>query len=207
MSRESDAEFRRKLERELDHAAWRSVRPMFLAMVLVLVSIWAISSKAAEPLQLSCNPRAQEFDIEGKPTTITAYEVFSGLAANALQPLAKVPTCSYDASSTAPGKWFFAWRQYNAVGPSQLGPVSSFTVAAVPKQLLTVGGDVYLASPNYSGPWPANGWKLGSKVGTIAPKIKCDATRQIGADYFLVKGPIVWTAGKKNYVVARCVES
>jgi hypothetical protein len=21
---------------------------------------------------------------------------------------------------------------------------------------------------------------------------------------FLVKGPIVWTAGKKNYVVARC---
>ena len=180
---------------------------MAVACVLAIALMVVARAESAEPLQLRCTPRAQEFDIEGKPTTITAYELFTGLAANALEPLAKVPVCNYDASSMAPGKWFFAWRQYNAIGPSQLGPVGSVTVAEPSKMLLTVGGDVWVASPNYAGPWPANGWKLGAKAGTIAPKIKCDATRQIGEDFFLVKGPVVWTAGKKNYVVARCAQS
>ena len=40
--RTTDAD-QRRIEAELDHAAWRSVRPLFLALVLVLVSLWAIA--------------------------------------------------------------------------------------------------------------------------------------------------------------------
>lgn len=69
-----------------------------------------------------------------------------------------------------------------------------------PPLLLTTGGDVFAATPNYT----IFSWKLGAKVGTIAPNIKCDATRKIGDDYYRVTGPVVWIGATKNYVVAKC---
>lgn len=66
--------------------------------------------------------------------------------------------------------------------------------------LLTTGGSVWVAQPN----WTTFSWKLGSAVGTIPPKMKCDATRKIGSEYFRVTAPITWAGSRKDYVVARC---
>jgi hypothetical protein len=72
-----------------------------------------------------------------------------------------------------------------------------------PPILLTEGGLVWQASPNYTN----FSWKLGAQVGSIAPGIKCDVNRRIGESHYRVTGPIVWASGKKNYVVAKCVQS
>lgn len=202
----SDDQIRRRAEDELDS---HSVRPLFLALVLLLVSLWGWSASAAT-VTLTCRP-SPNFD------TAASCRAYWGTSLDSLTNHVDLPYPAYKASLALPAPstgsvtyYVRAVAVYVDGGTSQLSAALTQTVAAAnpnPTMLLTVGGEVFQATPNYVGPWPANGWKLGSKVGTIAPRIKCDATRQIGADYFLVKGPIVWTAGKKNYVVARCVPS
>lgn len=66
--------------------------------------------------------------------------------------------------------------------------------------LTTVGGDVWLASPN----WTTFKFKKTDLVGTIAADIKCDSTRFIAPDLYRVTGPIIWIGSKKDYVVAKC---
>jgi hypothetical protein len=78
----TDAEIRRQLERELDHASWRAARPLFLGMLLVLVSLWAWSAHAATAT-LKCTPPTQNTN----DTPITAslgYKAYWGTSATAL---------------------------------------------------------------------------------------------------------------------------
>ena len=197
----TDAEFRRQIERELDHASWRSVRPLFLAMVLVLVCIWAASSKA-DSVTVSWTPPTQNTD--GTPlTNLAGYRVLYGTSASSLTQTVQTPQ---NVSRTvidglAPGQWFFGVTAFTSSGvESALSNIASKTIAAAPKMLVTVGGPVFVASPD----WTHFGWKLGAEAGTIAARQKCDVTRKIGDDFYRVTSPIVWKAGKKNYVVAKC---
>jgi hypothetical protein len=117
--------------------------------------------------------------------------------------LATVTQREYCYRPTVVGTNYYRLRTVMANGTvTEPGPViSAVTVAPpAPTMLLTVGGDVYLASPNYSN----FSWKPAGVVGKIPPKVKCDPTRHIPPDLFRVTSPITWTAGKKNYVVARC---
>jgi hypothetical protein len=68
-----------EIERELDHASWRAVRPLFLAMVLVLVCILAVVAEAGT-VQLTCTPPTQNTN----NTPITAaltYKAYWGTSA------------------------------------------------------------------------------------------------------------------------------
>jgi hypothetical protein len=200
-----------EIERELNHASWRAVRPLFLAMVLVFVCILAVVAEAGT-VQLTCTPPTQ--NTNGTPITASlGYKAYWGTSATALTNDVDLagPGCagSVVVPDPAPGAtitYHFAVTAITAYQESAKSNVVAKTFSTPrptpkpPTLLLTTGGLVWQASPNYSN----FAWKLGAQVGTIAGGIKCDASRRIGEDYYRVTGPIVWTASRKDYVVAKC---
>jgi hypothetical protein len=202
-----------EIERELDHASWRAVRPLFLAMVLVLVCILAVVAEAGT-VQLTCTPPTQ--NTNGTPITAAlTYKAYWGPSATS-QPNASAlagPGCAGpvvvpDAAAGTSVTYHFAVTAIANGMESAKSNVATKTFTTPlptpnPPMLLTTGGLVWQASPN----WTDFSWKLGAQVGSIAPGIKCDATRRIGGEYFRVTGPIVWVTAKKDYVVAKCERS
>lgn len=200
-----------EIERELNHASWRAVRPLFLAMVLVLMCILAAVAHAAT-VPLTCKAPTQNTD--GTPITATlSYAAYWGTSATSLANASSLagPGCAGpvvvpDPAAGTSITYHFAVTATAAGMESAKSNVAvkTFTTPAPtpnpPTLLLTVGGDVNVASPNYSN----FTWKLGAVAGTIAPNIKCDANRRIGEDYYRVTAPITWANGRKDYVVAKC---
>jgi hypothetical protein len=74
----------KEIERELDHASWRAVRPLFLAFVLVLVAYvgWAADAFGATA-NLTCTAPTQ--NTNGTPITATlTYKAYWGTSATSL---------------------------------------------------------------------------------------------------------------------------
>lgn len=222
MSRESDAEFRRQLEwlgpatgdqiqrratDELDDSGRRSKRILIGCGIIVALAyvLWWRTADAAI-VNLTCKPPT--LNVDNTPITAPlAYKAYWGMKADSLTstaalagPGCKGPVYVPDAPSGSSVTYHFAVTAIAAGLESDFSNVASKVITGMPKQLLTVGGDVWIASPD----WSVFGWKRTDKAGTIAPKMKCDPTRHIPPDLYRVTAPIVWTAGKKNYVVARC---
>jgi hypothetical protein len=184
-----------------------NVRPAFLLFVLSALCFWAAPSQAdAASCEWNADCISWNYDkIGGPPDGIVSYRIETAKAASgpwtAVTTIA-APTMAYKRSAVAGTNYYRVITNYIDGLASEPSVVSNPSTA-VPPLLLTEGGLVWMASPNYT----TFGWKLGSTAGTIAAGIKCDATRRIGDDYYRVTGPIVWTAGKKNYVVAKCQEA
>lgn len=200
-----DGDAQRRIEDQLRVDGKRATRPLLLALVLVVVSVWAAYARAAT-VTWGCVPSTQ--DVYGNPLPAPpSYEV-TIRSVDASQLITQAIQCTNPVSVTVPDPpgtlYSLATTAMNAAGysyPSSGLRLASVAVAPpVPKALLTVGGDVFQASVN----WTNFSFKLGAKVGTIAARQKCDVTRRIGADHYRVTAPIVWTAGKKDYVVAKC---
>lgn len=198
------------IDRELNHASWRAVRPLFLALVLVFVCILAAVAQAADA-KLTCTAPTQNTD--GTPITAAlTYKAYWGTSATSLPNASALagPGCAGsvivpDAAAGTSVTYHFAVTATAAGMESAKSNVATraFTTPLPtpnPPLLLTTGGLVWQASPNYSN----FGWKLGAQVGSIAAGIQCDANRRIGEEYYRVTSAIIWTAGKKDYVVAKC---
>lgn len=185
-----------------------SLRPLFLALALVAVSLWGWSVHAAT-VTLTCTAPTTNTDNSpiALPLTYKAYWGTSPTTMTQTAPLAG-PGCKGSLSvpdATAGGTvtYHVAVTAIAGAAESAKSNVASKTLSAPPPNpllLLTVGGQVNVASPNYTD----FSWKLGNVVGTIAPGIKCDPTRRIGAEHYRVTSPIIWISGKKDYVVAQC---
>jgi hypothetical protein len=187
-----------------NHRRWPTLL-IFGACLIAIALLLAAEARAGEA-KLRCT--APTTNTDGTPVNLAGINWLYGPAADKLLPLATTPGCAYTAPNLSPGTWYFAALASNQAGTqSAQSSVVSKTIAGDPPppppgplQLLTAGGSVYAAIPNYT----TFSWRLGAVAGTIAAGIKCDATRKIGADYYRVTSAIVWSAGKKNYVVAKC---
>jgi hypothetical protein len=201
----------RTKDRERDYASWYAVRPLFWALVLVFACILAAAAQAATA-QLTCAAPTQ--NTNGTPiSAMLTYKAYWGTSATSLANASALagPGClgSVVVPDPAAGTSITYHFAVTAIANGQESAKSNVATKAFttpiqmpnpPTLLLTLGGDVNVASPNYTN----FSWKLGAKAGTIAPNIKCDASRKIGEDYYRVTGPVVWTSGKKDYVVAKC---
>ena len=144
-------------------------------------------------------------------TDLAGHRILYGTDPGSLSQTINLPAgvSVYVIDNLTAGTWYVAARTFTTSGAeSALSNIDSKTIAAdpvpepTPTILLTVGGPVYTAMPNYT----TFSWKLGSQVGTIVVNVKCDPTRRIG-EYYRVTSPIIWTSYKKDYVVARCTWS
>lgn len=212
----SDDQIKRRIEAELDHAGWRSLRPLLLGLVLVVVSIWGLVANAAEA---ACPVTSDDLSwtlpatrVDGTPllpAAISSYRLERAPAASGPWTLlASVthPQMSYCSPLLAQASYYRATIVLaSALESAPTGAVKGRSLESPPNPplLLTVGGSVYTATPNYT----TFSWRPGAAVGTIAKGIKCDATRHIPPDYWRVTSPIVWAGAKKNYVVAQCEPS
>jgi hypothetical protein len=199
--------------RATDRNSWRASRPAFLLLVLSALCFWAAIVQAAT-ITVTCTPPTA--NVDGTPITAAlTYKAYWGTSAVSLPnssalagPGCKGSVMVPDAPAGQSVTYHLAVTAIAAGQESVKSNIATKTFSTPlptpnPPILLTEGGLVWMASPNYT----TFGWKLGSTAGTIAAGIKCDATRRIGDDYYRVTGPIVWTAGKKNYVVAKCQEA
>lgn len=185
-------------------------KPLIL-LLLVIVLIGVLGRANAAEVRITCTPPTQNTD--GTPITASlSYRAYWGTSATSLttgMPLAG-PGCSGPvvvpdpAAGTSVTYHFAVTATANGMesAKSNIATKVVSTPLPTPKPpiLVTVGGLVYQASPD----WTRFAWKLGAQVGTIGAGIQCDASRRIGEDHYRVTGPIVWTGGKKSYVVAQC---
>lgn len=218
----SDDQIKRRIEAELEHRGNRSRR--ILAGLLLIVALlyalaWSTLAGAANAPVIAdewdedCiwwpeNPRWSDGSGEIAAPELAEVRIERALSAAGPWMLLQAVKSGYSYCYRPVPIGTAYYRAVTALSTGALsapGPVAS-TLTTAPTQpgpLLTAGGDVYQASPN----WTNFSWKLGAKVGTIPPLMKCDATRKIGTDYFRVTSPITWIAGKKDYVVAKCEAS
>lgn len=181
---------------------------------LIAAALIAAGRADAATVQLTCTAPTKNTD----GTTITAaltYKAYWGTSATSLSNVSDLagPGCAGSvvvpdpAAGTSITYHIAVTAMANGVESAKSNTASkTFTTPLPipnPPILLTTGGLVWQASPNYSN----FAWKLGAQVGSIAAGIKCDANRKIGTEYYRVTGPIVWTGGKKDYVVAKCAQS
>jgi hypothetical protein len=196
-----------------DRNSWREARPAFLLLVLSALCFWAAFAQAAT-ITVTCTPPTTNTDGSAITATLT-YRAYWGTSATTLTnavplsgPGCKGSVVVHDAPAGQSVTYHLAVTAIAVGQESVKSNIATKTFSTPlptpnPPILLTEGGLVWMASPNYT----TFGWKLGSTAGTIAAGIKCDATRRIGDDYYRVTGPIVWATTKKNYVVAKCQET
>jgi hypothetical protein len=197
-------------EAENLHVSWRKMRPVFLAGVLFWCLVWFAVANA-ETVTLTCTAPTKNTDGSAitKPLTYAAYWGTSATTLTNAVALAG-PGCKGTVSVPDPPAGSSVTYHFSVTATvdgieSAKSNVATKTVTTpkptpLPPVLTTVGGEVFIASPN----WSNFSWKLGAVAGTVAKGIKCDTTRRIGVDYYRVTSAIVWTGAKKDYVVARC---
>lgn len=197
---------------DVDGKRW-SMGRLFAIVMLVYVALfggWKWAHAAEQPWDT--NITTWNWDGSCGIATCTGFELqHSTTATGNWVPLASLaPTVrSFTVNGVSEGPHCYrlitvtTLKAYDS-GPSNVSCKTNVKPAPppppVPNTLVTVGGSVWEASPNYT----TFSWKLGSVVGTIPPKMKCDATRKIGSEYFRVTAPITWAGSRKDYVVARC---
>lgn len=206
-------------DREIQDAILRDSRKALRVLLgllticgLCYVLLW--SRAEAATVQLTCTAPTKNTDGSSITATLT-YAAYWGTSASTLGNRTGLtgPGCAGsvivpDATAGTSVTYHFAVTATAAGIESAKSNIATKTFSTPlptpnPPILLTEGGLVWQASPNYTN----FGWKLGAQVGSIVAGIKCDSTRRIGTDYYRVTAPIVWTAGKKDYVVAKCVAS
>jgi len=182
-----------------------------IGLCVIAIALIAAGRAEAAEVKLTCKPPTQYTNNSPIAAPLT-YKAYWGTSATSLTntlPLAG-PGCAGpvivpDPAPGASATYHFAVTATAAGVESDKSNIATKTVTTPlptpsPPILLTTGGIVYQASPD----WVKFSFKLGAQVGSISDGIKCDCSRKIGDDYCRVTGPIVWTAGKKDYVVTRC---
>lgn len=146
-------------------------------------------------------------------TNLTGYEIYSSaISASDLGLMITLPDPglrAYSVANLSPGTYYFGIKAVAATGTSDMSNVvKTVKTAPVPPPLpvptlKTVGGDAFLAGPNYTD----FEFKTGEKLGTIVAGVKCDATRRVKAtDFYRVpNASIAWSGTKRtDYMAAAC---
>jgi hypothetical protein len=206
----SAEEIRCRAEDELDSTGRRSLRRL-IGILIIGTLLYVLAWQQAMGAEVTWGCIKSTEDVYGKPLTLPVTYSVALRSVDSSQLLTQEIECTNPVSVVVPDPpglfYTLSTTAINAAGPSY--PSNGLRLASAsigppkPKMLLTVGGDVWIASPT----WVDFKWKATEKAGTIPPKVKCDPTRHIPPDLYRVVSPITWTAGKKNYVVARCIES
>lgn len=207
-----------EIERELTLASWRAVRPLFLALVLVLVCIWAATARSAT-VQLTCT--APTKNIDGTPITAAlSYRAYWGTSGGSLTNVVTLagPGCAGPVVVPDPAAGTSVTYSFavTAIANGMESAKSSIATKALttpvptpePPTALTAaaGTAAYTIKPDYTTFGPM---LVSSKVGTVRTETACSARQRIsGTDYYRVpKTAVAFLGAAKDYVVAKCVQS